>query len=138
MNPKILVGVIGAFTVLLGVLGLFYPTQAMQIVGFGYTNPQNLPGTHGEVRAVYGGMVLVAGIFTLLSAPDPRANQGRLLLIGLLWIGACSGRMLGVFIDGNPGVIGWLSAVVEIVGGGALIFASQTAPANEPPVVSGI
>ena len=125
MNPKILVGVIGAVTLVLGIVGLFYPMQTMHLVGYGFTNPENRPGTLGEVRAVYGGLMVAAAVFTLLAAPDPRAHQGWLLLLGLLWIGTASGRLIGVFLDGNPGVVGWLSVVTELVGGGALLFASQ-------------
>jgi hypothetical protein len=125
MNPKLIVGVIGAITVVLGIVGLFYPLQTMQAVGYGFTNPENRYGTFGEIRAIYGGLMLVAGVFTLLAATDPRGNQGRLVLLGLLWLGACSGRLIGMFIDGNPGIVGWLSFATEIIGGGGLLFASQ-------------
>lgn len=125
MNARVIVGVIGAITVLLGLGGLVYPEQVMRVAGYGYQSPPNVPGTLGEVRAVYGGMLIVAGLFTLLSAPDPRANQGRLVLLGLLWLGTGAGRVLGMFLDGNPGVAGWLFVVVELVVGGALVFVSQ-------------
>ena len=137
MNPKIIVGVIGGATVLLGLIGIFYPEQAMHMVGYGYTNPENRPGTLGEVRAIYGGLTLMAGVITLLAAPDPRANQGRLVLLGLLWLGACGGRLLGVFIDGNPGVVGWLAAASELIGGGGLLFASQAAPSTRDASLDG-
>jgi hypothetical protein len=127
MNARIVVAVVGAITLLLGLGGLVYPESVMRFVGYGYQSPPNVAGTLGEVRAVYGGMLIVAGVFTLLAVPDPRAHQGRLVLLGFLWIGTGSGRLLGVFIDGNPGIIGWLSVVMELGGGGALIFASQAA-----------
>jgi uncharacterized protein DUF4345 len=131
MNPKIVAGVIGAITLVLGIVGLFYPQQTMQLVGYGFTNPANLPGTLGEVRAVYGGLMVVLGAFTLLAAPDPRRHEARLMLLGLVWIGTASGRLVGVFLDGNPGIIGWLSVVTELVGGGGLVFASL---ARDPSV----
>jgi Domain of unknown function (DUF4345) len=127
MNARIVVAVVGAVTLVLGIAGLVYPDRVMQVVGFYYQNPPNVAGTLGEVRAVYGGMLIVAAVFTLLAVPDPRAHQGRLLLLGFLWIGTGSGRLLGVFVDGNPGIIGWLSVVAELGGGAALIVASQTA-----------
>jgi protein-S-isoprenylcysteine O-methyltransferase Ste14 len=125
MNSRVIVAIVGAVTVLLGLGGLLYPESVMRLVGYGYPSPPNIPGTLGEVRAVYGGMLIVAGAFTLLAASDPRAHQGRLLLLGLLWIGAAAGRLFGVLVDGNPGLLGWLSVVVELGGGGALLYASQ-------------
>jgi Domain of unknown function (DUF4345) len=126
MNARIVVAVVGAITLLLGLGGLFRPEWVMNFVG--YAVASNAPATlvRGEVRAVYGGMLIVAGVFTLLSAPDPREHQGRLLLLGLLWIGAAAGRLLGMFIDGNPGVFGWLFLALELGGGAALIVASQS------------
>ena len=125
MNPRAIVGVVGAVTVVLGLGGLLYPVEVMRLVGYGYQSPPNPAGTLGEVRAVYGGMLVVAGLFTLLSFADPRANQGRLLLLGLLWVGTGAGRLFGFFVDGNPGVIGWLSLLLEFGGGGALLYSSQ-------------
>ena len=127
MNARIVVGVVGAITQLLGLGGLFRPEWVMNFVG--YAVASNAPTTlvRGEVRAVYGGMLIVGAVFTLLSAPDPREHQGRLLLLGFLWLGAAAGRLLGVFVDGSPGIFGWLSLALELSGGGALIVASQAA-----------
>jgi Domain of unknown function (DUF4345) len=127
MNARIVVAIVGAITLLMGLGGLFRPEWVMNFVG--YAVASNAPTTlvRGEVRAVYGGMLIVAAVFTLLSAPDPRENQGRLLLLALLWIGAGAGRLFGVFVDGSPGIFGWLSLALELAGGGALIFASQAA-----------
>jgi hypothetical protein len=125
MNARIVVAVVGAITLLLGLVGLFRPEWVMSFVG--YDVASNAPKTlvRGEVRAVYGGMLIVAAVFTLLSAPDPREHQGKLLLLGLLWIGTGTGRLFGVFVDGNPGIFGWLALALELGGGGALIAASQ-------------
>jgi hypothetical protein len=130
MNSKTLVALVGAATLLLGLGGLFYPESVMRLVGYGYQSPPNPAGTLGEVRAVYGGMLVVAGVFTLLAMFEPRRYQGRLLLLGFLWIGAAAGRLFGVVVDGNPGLLGWGSVVLEIVAGGALLYASQ---ASESP-----
>jgi protein-S-isoprenylcysteine O-methyltransferase Ste14 len=127
MNARIVVAVVGAITLLLGIGGLAYPESVMRFVGYGYQSPPNVAGTLGEVRAVYGGMLIVAAVFTLLAVRDPRAHQGRLLLLGLLWIGTGTGRLFGVFVDGNPGIFGWLALALELGGGGTLIVASQAA-----------
>jgi hypothetical protein len=136
MNARIVVGTVGAVTLLVGLCGLFRPEWVMNTVG--YAVASNAPATlvRGEVRAVYGGMLIVAAAFTLLSAPDPHENRGKLLLLGLLWIGVGAGRLFGVFVDGNPGVFGWLALALELGGGTALIFASQTAGSTSPQSAS--
>jgi hypothetical protein len=67
------------------------------------------------------------GIAVLLAAMNPAANRGRLVAIGLLWLGACGGRLFGVTVDGNPGVFGWLAVMFEAVMGSALLLAAQRA-----------
>lgn len=139
MNSRIVVALVGAVTLIIGIGGLVYPESVMRFVGFGYQSPPNIAGTLGEVRAVYGGMLVVVAVFTLLSVPDPREHQGRLLLLGLLWVGAGAGRLFGVFADGNPGIFGWLSLALDLGGGAALIAASQTAgraSVSSPPAGS--
>jgi hypothetical protein len=128
MNARVVIGVVGAVTLLLGLGGLLRPEWVMNFVG--YAVASNAPQTlvRGEIRAVYGGLMVAAGILTLLAVPAPRANQGRLLLLAFLWLGAGAGRLFGAFIDGNPGLFGWLSVVFELGGAGALFYASQFAP----------
>jgi hypothetical protein len=136
MSPRILTFTIGAIVLLFGLGGLVYPDLVMSTLGYQVAPTATISFIHGEVRALYGGVMLVAGVFTLLSAADPRANQGRLLLIGAIWLGACGGRVFGIFADGNPGMLGWLSVVFEAGMGGALIYASQAsgaAPAAAAP-----
>ena len=138
MNPRVTAVVVGLIIVILGAAGLFYPERVMGLLGFAVLNPSDTAGVLGEVRATYGGIFLVMGVYAVLAAMDPAANRGRLLFIGLLWLGACAGRVFGVYADGNPGVPGWLFAAFELVMGGALVAASQSAPAPAarvaPPV----
>jgi hypothetical protein len=133
MNTRVIVAIVGVVTLLLGLGGLLRPEWVMNFVGYAVASAAPATLVRGEVRAVYGGMLVVAGAFTLLAAPDPRANQGKLMLLGLLWIGTGTGRLFGIFVDGNPGVIGWLSLVVELAGGGALLYASQIGERSAVP-----
>jgi hypothetical protein len=132
MNARAIVAVVGAVTLLLGLLGLFRPEWVMNFLG--YAVASNAPATfvRGEVRAVYGGLMLAAGVFTLLAVPAPLANKGKLLLLATLWLSAGAARLFGAFVDGNPGLFGWMSLVLELAGGGALLYASVLAP--EPAV----
>lgn len=132
MSPRITTGIIGIIILALGFFALVYPERAMGLLGFVTVNPSHLPATLGEVRATYGGIFVVMGIYTILAAMDPAAHRSRLLFIGLLWLGACAGRLFGVYVDGNPGLPGWGAAIFELVIGGALVAVAQSAPA---PVV---
>ncbi len=138
VDTRVIVGVVGLITLALGLGGLLRPEWVMNFVG--YAVASNAPATlvRGEVRAVYGGLMVAAGVLTLLTAPAPRANQGKLMLLGLLWVGTGCGRLFGVFVDGNPGVIGWLSLLLEIGGGAALLYASQFAADRTTPASSAV
>jgi hypothetical protein len=127
VNPRITAVVVGLVIVILGAAGLFYPERVMGLLGFAVLNPSHAAGALGEIRATYGGLFLVMGAYTVLAAMDPAANRDRLLFVGLLWLSACAARLFGVYVDGNPGVPGWLSVVFELAMGGALVAAAQTA-----------
>ena len=124
MNPRVLTAFTGIVTLGLGIAGLLYPDRVMGMLGFGIVNSASASAVLGEVRATYGGVFSVIGIFTLLSVLDPAANRGRLTFIGCIWFGACGGRLLGTSIEGTPGVFGWLSAAFELLMGAALIAAA--------------
>ncbi len=129
MSPRITIVVIGLLTMIFGVLALFYPELVMTRVAGLEVHPSFSENfVRGEVRAVYGGLFTVIGAYTVLSAMDPTANRGRLVFIGLLWLGIAAGRLFGVVVDGGPGIRGWLSLIFEAGLGGALVVLSQMAP----------
>jgi len=140
MNPRVVAIIAGVITTALGLAGLLYPDRVMGLLGFAILNSANTAAVMGEVRATYGGLFVVLGVYTFLSAMDPAAQRSRLLFIGLLWLGACAGRLLGVNINGNPGLPGWVAVALELVVGGALVAASLIArpaeaslPVTSPP-----
>lgn len=129
MNPRVTVTVIGVLTVIMGLLALTYPAIVMRnVLGFGVDPTFSAAFVLGEVRAAYGGVFTVLGIYTVLAAMDPATNRSRILMIGLIWLGACLARLYGVIVDGSPGVWGWLTATFEAVMGGMLIAVSQMTP----------
>ena len=83
-------------------------------------------------------LLLVMGLAALLGALDPVAHRAPLRLIGLLWLGACAGRLLGVYLDGNPGLPGWGAVGFELLVGAALVVAAGRAPVvlHEAPVAA--
>jgi len=128
MSPRIVTIVVGIVITGLGVIGLIYPERALGLLGLAYANPSHMAAALGEVRATYGGLFVVMGIVTLFAAFDPAAHRARVLFIGLLWLGMCAGRLFGVYEDGNPGLFGWASAVVELAVGAALVAVAQASP----------
>jgi hypothetical protein len=131
MNPRTVTAGIGGLTVLLGIGALLQPELVMKhVLGLAVDPGATANFARGEIRAAYGGIFTVVGVFTVLAAMSPYANRGRLLFVGLIWIGACAGRLFGVIADGSPGLFGWLSAGFELALGGALVAVSQMA---EPP-----
>jgi len=125
MNARVATVLTGSIILLLGLAALFYPERAMGVLGFAIPATERGNSVLGEVRATYGGIFVVMGVYTLLATADPWAHRARLLFIGLMWLGACAGRLLGVYLDGNPGIFGWLGVVFELAIGGTLVAASQ-------------
>jgi hypothetical protein len=127
MSPRVVTIIAGIVITGLGIAGLLYPERVLGLLGLAYANPSHMASALGEVRATYGGLFVVMGCFTLFAALDPNAHRSRLLFVGLLWLGMCLGRLFGVYVDGNPGLPGWLAATFELVVGGALVAAAQSA-----------
>jgi hypothetical protein len=127
MSPRIVTIVSGIVMVGLGIAGLVYPERVLGMLGLAYANPSHMAAALGEVRATYGGLFAVMGCFTLFAALDPSAHRSRLLFVGLLWLGMCFGRLFGVYVDGNPGIPGWVAATFELVVGGARVAVAQSA-----------
>ena len=122
MNGRAVTAVIGILTVGLGAFGLARPLDVMSWVGFSVFPNNPIAGTV-ETRAMYGGLFLVLGVFTLWAATAPRAHRAELLLIACLWLGVFGGRMVGVSIEGSPGLLNTLGAVFEVIVGCLLLAA---------------
>jgi hypothetical protein len=119
-----LAGVLGVITLLMGIAALVSPERTLAFVGFAPLVPTEPALAYGEARAVYGGLFSVLGGFTLWGAIDPPGKRATLLMSGLLWLGLCTGRLLSVWIDGNPGVFGWLAVVWEGGFGAGIVWSA--------------
>lgn len=114
---------------MLGLAGLLAPTTVMGSLGLALATPTAPAGTLGEIRATYGGVFTVMGVLTLQAAFNPSAYRQRLLVVALAWLGAAGGRTVGVWVDGDPGLFGWLSLAFEVVLGSMVLLAAML---NEP------
>jgi hypothetical protein len=108
-------------------VGLVNPGFILSFIGFSITDPAVAAYQLGEVRAVYGGLFGVIGIFTLLSAIDPVASRGRLVLLGWCWLGLAGGRFLGAVLDGSPGLRGWTFIAGELAAGILVLVCTSVA-----------
>jgi len=135
MNARVVVATIGLLTLVFGIAGLTMPTTVMEWVGFAEYAPTTHQGAI-ETRAVYGGAVIVLGAFTLWFATAPRAHRGELVLIAFFWLGLFGGRMVGVSIDGSPGLFNWLGAILELTVGSLLLAAAYLDADEHVPAVA--
>ena len=109
--PKILLGLLGIAFCKTGIETLINPQAVLAQVGIVLDNVSAL----SSMRAVYGGMHLVFGVFCFYGIF--RNPEAPLALIVLYVTGFVLGRFSGIFIDGkpNPFVLTWL--ITEIVSG---------------------
>lgn len=124
MNARAVAAVLGAITLVMGLGGLISPERTLAFVGFAPLTPSQPALALGEARAAYGGLFAMLGVFTLWGAIDPTNRRPLLLMAGFLWLGLCAGRCLGVSVDGNPGLFGWIAVLWEGGFGGALVWAA--------------
>jgi hypothetical protein len=122
---QIFLGLMGLAFCKVGIEALLDPQAVLAQVGIVLDNASAL----SSMRAVYGGMHLVFGLFCIWGIfKNP---EGPLLLVLLYTIGFTIGRISGIVTDGSPNafVLTWL--ITEIVSGGlattALIALRQKA-----------
>lgn len=126
---RLVIGAVGAFMVS-NAIGLVNPSFILRFHGFTVADPSAAAYQLGEVRAVYGGLLAVLGVFTLLSAIDPVASRSRLVVLAWCWLGPGLGRLLGAVLDGNPGPQGWAFITHELVIGALLLACTFALPAH--------
>ena len=104
------VRVLGALTVLFGLVYLFAPASLTLPAGFG-----ELPaGGLTDVRATYGGFQLGMGIFLLWAATDEARVRTALLLM-VLSIGAVGlSRAIGLTLDGSLNAFHTAGLITEV------------------------
>jgi uncharacterized protein DUF4345 len=68
-----------------------------------------------EIRANYGGMHSLMGIFFLLGAFVTKLREAALITLAIFTSGLVLGRMVSIAVDGVPGTFIWLLLVGELI-----------------------
>ena len=113
-------GLIGFGFVAVGVFCLFLPLKGIEVFEIDLV----ATSAFNEIRASYGGMHVLLGIFFLLGAFAVHLRRAALLVATLLLGGLVIGRMSSFILDGSPNDMVRLMFVVECVGfaaGAALV-----------------
>jgi hypothetical protein len=137
MRPRTIVVTLGVLIFGFGVYGLLYPERMMTVANFAPLKPSQPAGALGEIRAVYGGQLIVMGAWAMFAGFRPQRHRGSILLIGLLWLGVSAGRLFGIYQDGAPSLPIWGYAAMELVFGAALVGAALAARESGVEAVQG-
>ncbi len=115
---------VGVATVLFGLGALAYPERLMGVLALTPASETSRSAVLAEIRAVYGGLFLMAGLWNLYAIW--KGSEARLLLVflGSLWLGLAGGRALGFALEGNPGLPGWAFLGLDLLCAGVLLFAA--------------
>lgn len=142
MWTRILVTLLAVGCMAFGVYGLARPGPAGELVSLVPTGPEGV----GEIRAVYGGLMIAVGVLLLWGSLGKRRSAAWLVAVAVGFAGLFVGRVVSLLLDGLTGY-GLVAAVLE--GGVAgLLFvagaeqrsraATEKAPATKPgPEVTG-
>ena len=119
---------------------------AFLIVGIGHlvvpltmVEPMNIQlqgiNAFNEIRANYGGMHSLMGIFFLAGVFVAKLREAALVTLAIFTSGLVLGRMASIAIDGVPGAFIWLMLVGELIG--AVIAWSLLWRGSRQPAMSG-
>lgn len=105
--------------------------MALPATLFPLTTETSLPSGPAtiDVRATYGGLSLAVGILLSLLVGKPALIRLGLLAVAVLLLCMASGRLLGIFLDGDANVTMYLYLVLEVVTAAvALVFLKRPQP----------
>ena len=99
----LVVGPVGAFGGLEALAALFREDRHVEVS----------PGLRDHLRAVcWMFVVLVPLVAWTLADPVARATPFRIVVVGAIFAGVA--RVVGAVVDGNPGLIAWSFAAIEL------------------------
>lgn len=120
MMAKIFLLLAGAIFVGVGAYNLALPVDAISIFEIELRHVSSL----NEIRANYGGMHLLLGLFFLYGAHAQHFRLPALLFVAVFTGGLVLGRVVSLALDGSPNPFVWAFLALEAVGclAGVLLF----------------
>ncbi|MBV1876152.1 MAG: DUF4345 domain-containing protein [Pseudomonadales bacterium] len=94
MLPLVILWVNGIAFIGFGVACFFDPTITAKLVGYGLNNADSVI----EVRAMYGGVQTILGVFMVLGACSAAYKEAALLFVALVYSGLVIGRLYGLLM----------------------------------------
>lgn len=112
MAAKILLLLSGLVFAGVGFISLVSPQTGVDPLGLQLVTINSL----NEIRANYGGMHLLLGLFMLGAAVRDIWQRQALLIIALFTGGLVLGRVTSIVVDGTPDAMIWSFLLIEAVG----------------------
>ncbi len=109
---KILLIVAGLIFAAVGAISLTSPQFAVDPLGIQLTTVNSL----NEIRANYGGMHLLLGLFLVAGAFRIALQKPALFLLTFFTGGLVLGRVVSLVVDGVPGNTLWAFLILETLG----------------------
>jgi hypothetical protein len=94
LGPVLLV--VAAAHVLFGLYGLYSPQTLAPWAGLELTTP----GAHGEIRAIFGGLIIAMGVAIGRGAVGGAGGRHWLWAIAAMYVGLVAGRVVSLGVDG--------------------------------------
>jgi len=103
----------GLIFAIVGIRALLKPVEAVAI-------PYSLTGINVDaknyLRSGAGGVAIAAGILMLTGAFVPTLTLSGAMVAVVILGGLVAGRLFSLLVDGNPGIVPWISGMFELLG----------------------
>lgn len=103
----------GLIFLIVGLRGLLKPVEAVAI-------PYSLTGNNVDaknyLRSAAGGVAIAAGAEMMAGAFIPALTLSAVMISVTILGGLVFGRTVSVLLDGNPGIVPWISGFFELLG----------------------
>lgn len=103
----------GLIFLIVGLRALLQPVEAVAI-------PYSLTGNNVDaknyLRSAAGGVAIAAGALMVASAFIPSLTLSGAIVAVVILGGLVFGRLVSLVLDGNPGIVPWISGMFELLG----------------------
>ena len=109
---KVFIFIAGWGFILTALSGMFFPQEFTDLAGIHLTSVSAL----NEIRANYGGMHLLMGLYVLYLGWRQTQVETALWITGLFCIGYVLGRIISIGVDGIPNDVIFFYTLIELAG----------------------